>query len=174
MPILFYAWWVVSFGSGSDAAYANDPLLAEHAIVVTHNYRLGQLGLFAHPKLTEEDRIKRRSGSSGNQALFDTLLALQWVNYNAHALGGRSENITLFGESAGGLTTCALLASPLANGLFSGAIVQSAGCFWVTTPLSQTEAGDESGENAGRFADKLNCTDNDELACLRNKVQQTL
>lgn len=93
-------------------------------IVVTINYRIGALGFLAHPKLGAEDA----SGASGAYGTLDQIEALRWVQRNAKAFGGDPARVTIFGESAGGAAVCTLVASPLAKGLFSRAIMQSGGC----------------------------------------------
>jgi carboxylesterase type B len=88
------------------------------AVVVTINYRLGVFGFFGHPGLP----------GSGTFGIADQQAALKWVQRNARAFGGDSRNVTIFGESAGGLSVCAQLASPRAAGLFAKAIIQSGPC----------------------------------------------
>lgn len=100
----------------------------EGVIVVTTNYRLGALGFLAHPALAAEDPNR----SEGNYALLDTIAALKWVKANAAAMGGDPAKVTIFGESAGAVNVCTLVASPLAKGLFAGAIMQSGGCVGKT------------------------------------------
>lgn len=90
------------------------------AVVVTVGYRLGIFGFFSHPELAA-------AGISPNYGLQDQLAALQWVKQNATAFGGDPDNVTVFGESAGGKDIGYLLASPQAQGLFKRAIVQSGG-----------------------------------------------
>ncbi|NGN67849.1 carboxylesterase family protein, partial [Streptomyces sp. A7024] len=92
-------------------------------IVVTVNYRLGALGYLAHPALEKNGR-----GESGNYGFQDQQAALRWVQRNAAAFGGDKHNVTLFGESAGGYSTCAHLVAPSSAGLFHRAITQSAPC----------------------------------------------
>ena len=89
-----------------------------HAIVVIPAYRLGVFGFLALP-----------GDTAGDTALHDQIAALKWVRHNATLLGGSSDAVTVAGESAGGTDVCALLASPLAKGLFSAAIVQSGFCY---------------------------------------------
>src|SRR5215469_13326068 len=129
-----------------------------HLIVVTINYRLGALGFLAHPALTAEspDNI------SGNYGIIDQQFALKWVQRNIAAFGGNPHNVTIFGESAGGLGVFSQLASPRAEGLFHRAIVES-GAYGLTLP---TLADEEShGET---FAGNVGC--NDQTArCLRSK-----
>jgi para-nitrobenzyl esterase len=106
-------------------------------VVVTINYRLGHLGFFAHPALEgEEDRVVH------NFALLDQIAALEWVRDNIAAFGGDPANVTLFGESAGARSVLSLLASPLAEGLFHKAIVQSG----YTLPDTPREQALQKGE----------------------------
>ena len=127
LPILFFTHGGgFAAGSGWLAETADEVLLAETAIVVTHNYRLGSLGFYPHSALSDEDAAAHGgTGSSGNQGLFDTLTALQWVAENAEQIGGDPSQVMIFGESAGGTAVCSMLASPLAAGLFSSAIIES-------------------------------------------------
>lgn len=87
-------------------------------VVVTVNYRLGVFGFFGHPGLAD----------SGSFGLLDQQAALRWVRANAAAFGGDPRNVTLFGESAGGIDSCAQLTSPRALGLFDKVILQSGSC----------------------------------------------
>lgn len=154
-------------GSGAQPVLADDPALAQAAVVVSHNYRLGPLGFFGHPALSAADP----DGVSGNQGLRDSLLALRWIRDNAAAFGGDPDKILVFGESAGGLSTCALYAMPAADGLFHAALVQSAPCDNVARPLrgGPGPAGVDAVEDQGlRLSAALGCdTAADELACLR-------
>ena len=112
-------------GDGSSAAYDGSALASRGAVVVTINYRLGALGYLAHPLLREESA----SGASGNYGLLDQVAALEWVQRNIAAFGGDPQRVTIFGESAGSWSVNYLLATPLAKGLFAGAIGQSGGVF---------------------------------------------
>ena len=96
---------------------------SQSVIVVTINYRLGFLGWFYHPALS--NLAATPADASGNFGLLDMIASLDWVRDNIAAFGGDPNNITVFGESAGGLNVAALLASPLANNKFHRAIVQS-------------------------------------------------
>ncbi|MDG2305311.1 MAG: carboxylesterase family protein [Candidatus Binatia bacterium] len=128
-------------------------------IVVTLNYRLGQLGFLAHHALTNEDPSRP---SSGNYGLEDQVAALEWIERNIAAFGGDPENVTIFGESAGGISVCALLASPLSGGLFHRGIIQSGPC---TTKFATLADAERQGE---RFAEQLGCGDALEvLECMR-------
>ncbi len=109
-------------------------------------------------------------GSSGNQALFDTLTALQWVHENATTMGGDPDSILVFGESAGASSTCALLASPLAEGLFSAAMIQSVNCGFLEWPLRELSGTEYtfSAEDYGAYmASELDCYGSDTLECMR-------
>ena len=129
------------------------------AIVVTLNYRLGQLGFLAHPALSAEDR---GHPGSGNFGIEDQIAALRWVKRNIAAFGGDPNNVTVFGESAGGWSVCILLASPAAKGLFQRAIVESGLCLRPLSDLAEAEAQGQ------RFAERLGCGDaTDVLACMR-------
>ncbi len=108
-------------GSSSETMY-DGVRIAQHGVVfVSINYRLGLLGFLAHPALSAESP----QHLSGNYGLLDQIEALRWVRDNIAAFGGDPRQVTIAGESAGGLSAIALLASPLARGLFSRAIVQS-------------------------------------------------
>src|SRR3954470_11045700 len=107
-------------GSGAINLYAGAPLAARgDVVVVTVNYRLGILGFLAHSDLADED------GATGNWGLLDQVAALRWVRDNIAGFGGDPDNVTIFGESAGGMSVSDLLAMPSARGLFHRAIVQS-------------------------------------------------
>ena len=106
---------------GSGSRHGGMDLAGEGVIVVTPNYRLDRLGLFAHPQLA----IEQPDAPLGNYALMDLLAALQWVQANIDRFGGDPGNVTLFGQSSGGVAVTALMASPLAKGLFHRAIAQS-------------------------------------------------
>ena len=175
LPILFFTHGgSFTNGSGIDDVYISNPQLARNAIVVTHNYRLNAFGFLAHPELTTEDAAQNGNGTSGNQGLFDTLMALEWVYDNAEALGGNPQDILIFGESAGAASTCALLTSPLAEGLFDAAILQSGNCQWfpeldAATPYS------EPAENLGEaLAETLGCTGDNSLECLRDQSAEDI
>ena len=174
LPILFYTHGG-SFVSGAGAVDTmnNVPALAENAIVVTHNYRLGIFGFLAHERLSAEDaNTYNDGGSSGNYGLFDTLLALEWVYENAEHFGGDSQQIMVFGESAGGAITCSLLASPLAADLFVSALIQSSACTGLSRPLTGNFwAAEEQGRE---LANELQCNGDEVLDCLRNKSIQEL
>jgi para-nitrobenzyl esterase len=113
--------------------------LAVHGVVVvTINYRLGVLGYLSHPVLTEESSHH----ASGNYGLLDQMAALRWVQQNIDRFGGDPQQVTVFGASSGALDICDLMASPLANGLFQRAIMQSGVCVdSLALSLAEAEAG---------------------------------
>ena len=111
------------FGSGSAPDFSGVPFAKQGVMLVTFNYRLGRLGFFAHPALTRE----HPGDVKGNYAYMDQIAALQWVQRNIAAFGGDPSNVTIFGESAGGVSVHTLLTSPLSRGLFQKAISESGG-----------------------------------------------
>lgn len=166
MPVMFYLHGGQFLnGSGSVSAIADEPELAQSAIVVTHNSRLGPLGYLAHPALSEEGADK----SSGNWGLFDSLLALQWVNDNMDSLGGNPDHVLLFGQESGATAACALMVSPLAEGLFTAVALQSPGCSWYEQELRDKSDEHFSAEEQGElFAGTAGCSGaSDVPACLR-------
>lgn len=129
LPVML---WIHGGGNsiGSGSPYNGAILAARHnVVVVTINYRLGVLGWFHHPKLIGNARVK-----SGNFGLLDIVRSLEWTRDNIDEFGGNPDNVTIFGESAGGANVLALMASPLAEGLFHKAIIQSGSL--RTTPLA--------------------------------------
>jgi para-nitrobenzyl esterase len=132
-----------SFGSTSTPVHDGQHLARQGVVLVSINYRVGPLGFLAHPELSAESPHH----VSGNYGLQDLLAGLAWVQRNIAAFGGDPERVTIFGESAGGIAVSMLCASPLANGLFRGAISQSGGSFGPTRPTTYP------GENMRRLAD---------------------
>ncbi|MEN9800729.1 MAG: hypothetical protein RL653_4426 [Pseudomonadota bacterium] len=120
--------WIHGGGNSIGTAAFYDPgrlAREQRLLVLSVQYRLGPMGFFRHPSLRAGDETPDEQ--SGNFALLDLVAALQWVRDNAAAFGGDPGNVTVFGESAGGFNTYALLLSPRAKGLFHRAIVQSGG-----------------------------------------------
>lgn len=154
-------------GSSKERMYDGAALAQRGVVVVSINYRLGVLGYLAHAGLSAESR----DGVSGNYGLLDQIAALDWVQANIAAFGGDKANVTIAGESAGGLSVMYLMASPKARGLFAKAIAQSA--YMISTPdLKQTTLGAPSAEAMGAFvAGKLGAGD---LAGLRAMDAQTI
>jgi len=150
LPVMVWihggAW---SGGSGSMPVFDGTEFARKGVVLVTLNYRLGALGFLAHPALSAESERE----VSGNYGLLDTIAALEWVQKNIESFGGNPENVTLFGESAGGTSIYLLLTSPLAKGLFHKAIIQSA---WVSpsniTYLRGSTAFSDSAEVIGAQA----------------------
>ena len=124
LPVLV---WIYGggFSMGSSAFNDGSELARKGVVLVSMNYRVGQLGFFAHPELSAENP----QGVSGNYGILDQIAALEWVQNNIAAFGGDPDKVTIFGESAGGISVSMLCASPLAKGLFRGAISQSGGSF---------------------------------------------
>lgn len=125
---------------GRSAAYDGSQLaLDRDVIVIAIQYRLGPLGWFAHPALRESAQTEADSAASF--ALLDMIAALEWVQENAATFGGNPDQVTIFGESAGGHNVAGLLASPMAHDLFHGAIIQS-GIVWSAS-LEEAESGND-------------------------------
>lgn len=138
-------------------------------VVVSMNYRVGALGFLAHPALSAESAKKDGVFASGNYGLMDQQAALRWVRDNISAFGGDPQNITIFGESAGGMSVCAHLASPTSAGLFKQAIAESGPCM---NPNPSLYAAEKQGE---LLAIKIGCEGEgrgDLLACLRSKTPE--
>lgn len=128
------------------------------SVVVSINYRLGQLGYLALPELGRENDL--RSGSFG---LMDQLAALRWTRENIGAFGGNPDSVTVSGQSAGSGSVCALLAAPPAAGLFHRAVLQSGPCTLLRTPDSASAEA-----RARSFAARVGCATAAEVAgCLR-------
>ncbi len=108
-------------GAGSSPVYDGTHFAERGVVLVSVNYRLGRLGFFAHPALSAE----HPNEAQGNYGLMDNIAALKWVKANAAAFGGDPNNVTVFGESAGGILVNFLMASPQAKGLFNKAISES-------------------------------------------------
>ncbi|MFI9387222.1 carboxylesterase/lipase family protein [Kutzneria sp. NPDC052558] len=141
--------------NGSGGLYNPVDLVQHGVVVVTVNYRLGALGFLAHAALAD-----REGGPSGNYGLMDQQAALRWVARNIAGFGGNPRNVTISGQSAGGLSVLAQLVSPAARGLMSRAVAMSGA--YALTQKSLADA-----ETDGRaFADKVGCADQS-AACLR-------
>jgi para-nitrobenzyl esterase len=144
-----------SFAATNGERFAGE----QNVVMVAANYRLGPFGFLAHRALTLEDP---GYPSSGNYGLADQRAALKWVRDNIAAFGGDPERITLFGQSAGAISTSLHLVSPASRGLFQRAIFHSGQASSRTTTLSEAEAQGDA------FATALGCTDRaNVLACMR-------
>ncbi len=136
-------------GSGSIDVYDGEELAKKGIIVVTINYRLGALGFLAHPELSAESP----NHVSGNYGLLDQIAALKWIRQNIAAFGGDPSGITIAGQSAGAASVNALVISPLAAGLFRGAITESGTSFkWGTREAMTLSDGEKQGVE---FAESL-------------------
>jgi len=125
--------------TGAGWIYGGENFARDGVVVVTINYRLGALGYFAHPALTKAAKANEPVGNYGQM---DQIAALKWVQRNIAAFGGDPKNVTIFGESAGGMDILALLATPSANGLYEKAIVESGGGWFPPVTLAAKEAAD--------------------------------
>jgi para-nitrobenzyl esterase len=125
------------YGANSLSSYDGSAFARDGVILVSVNYRLGALGFFAHPALT---KAAAPGEPLANYALMDQIAALKWVKRNIAAFGGDPANVTLFGESAGGIDTLALMATPAARGLFAKAIVESGAGWDKPVTLAAAEA----------------------------------
>jgi para-nitrobenzyl esterase len=133
--------WIFGGGNtaGANSIAPNDgtAFARDGVVLVSVNYRLGALGFFAHPALTKAAAANEPLGSYGTM---DQIAALKWVRRNIKAFGGDPENVTIFGESAGGWDTLTLMTTPAARGLFAKATVQSGGGWNAPVTLSAAEA----------------------------------
>ncbi len=143
-------------GDSASKIYDGSNLARDGVIVVDFNYRLGRLGWFAHPDLTKE------AGKDGTAdfGLMDQIAALKWVRENIAAFGGDPANVTVFGESAGGMSVNLLMTSPAAKGLFAKAITESGLGRISAKPLAAAEA------QGSVFAKSVGAKDIDALRAL--------
>ena len=163
LPVMF---WIYGggFAGGESNDYNAGKLATQgNVVVVTINYRIGVLGNLAHPALAAEDRLHT------NYGIMDQQFALKWVKKNIKAFGGDPANVTIFGESAGGVSVYTQMASPLASKLFEKAIVES-GSF-AGLLKNRSEATAEVGGQ--EFAAKVGCTDQT-ATCLRALSVETI
>jgi para-nitrobenzyl esterase len=144
-PVFFWIYGgALSVGATRDPLYNGARLASQGIVVVSVNYRLGVLGWLAHPELSKESPM----GISGNYGLLDQIEALRWVQRNISAFGGNPSNVTIAGESAGGLSVMYLMTAPPARGLFAKAIAESA--YMISTPeLKRAIYGSPSAEESG-------------------------
>ena len=157
-------------GANSSPIYDGEQFALNGVVLVSVNYRMNAFGWMAHPALSGESS----EGVSGNYGILDHLAALEWVRDNVAGFGGDPNNVTIFGESAGGGSVYSLLATPLAKGLFHKAISQST---WITsynvTNLSSHNGMTASAESRGEEAissklDELGVSGVDQLENMRN------
>lgn len=139
--------------------YDGTPFASRDVVYVSINYRLGLLGYLAQRDFVGEAPDQPQAGNYG---LLDQMAALRWVQRNIASFGGDPTRITIFGESAGGVNTCALMAAPAARGLFQRAVVQSGNCLWSPPSLA---TGLAQGD---RVTSATGCASaSDKRACLR-------
>jgi para-nitrobenzyl esterase len=173
LPVMF---WIHGGGliNGSSTPYNPERLVKKRVIVVTINYRLGYLGFFAQSAIDAEGHLK------GNYGLMDQQFALGWVRSNIASFGGDPDRVTIFGESAGGQSVYAQLASPLAAGMFRGAISESGSYVEfqdyfsniVTLGVGETQ-GTTAVPSGAAIADSVGCT-NQTASCLRAVPASTM
>ncbi|MFN9230620.1 MAG: carboxylesterase family protein [Planctomycetota bacterium] len=138
LPVLFWIHGGAFIqGSGGQPRYDGSELAKRGAVVITINYRLGPLGLFAHPSLTAESKPDE---PLGNYCLLDMIAALRWTRDNVAAFGGDPGNVTISGSSAGGTSCLFLMGVPQAEGLFHKAIIHSSGGIQNIQTLAEAEA----------------------------------
>jgi para-nitrobenzyl esterase len=146
-------------GASSLPAYDGTHFAREGVVFVSIAYRVGVLGFLAHPELSRES-----GNGSGAYGLQDQIAALQWVTANIREFGGDPDRVTIFGQSAGGISVSVLTAAPSARGLFRYAISESGGAFlqpprlveYEGPPLQSLEYAQSMGQ---RFLQSLNVTD---------------
>jgi para-nitrobenzyl esterase len=166
LPVMF---WIHGGGliNGSSSPYNPGRLVKKGVIVVTINYRLGYLGFLAQSAIDAEGHL------NGNYGLMDQQFALGWVRRNIASFGGDPDRVTIFGESAGGQSVYAQLASPLSSGMFRGAIAESGSYAEfqdyfsniVTLAVGETQ-GTTAVPSGAAIADSVGCT-NQTASCLR-------
>ena len=162
LPVLFWIYGgAFRGGSGASPEFDGEMLASKGAIVVTFNYRCTALGFFSTKALEE------RLGAGVNLGLLDQIAALRWVQKNIAAFGGDRSRVTVFGQSAGGISVRMLLTSPLARGLFSRAIVQSGGGLNEADPVRTKEEFQllcqQCMDSLGWTVEDLLCRDAEEI-----------
>ena len=158
-------------GSNSVSIYDGAQLASQgDVVVVTINYRIGALGFLALPELIAEDA----RNTAGNYGILDQIAALAWVRDNIAGFGGAPDNVTIFGESAGGSSVCVQLAAPAAQGLFHRAAIQSGGGCYGLPNLIDDSGG--SAVDVGReYVVAAGCDEAaDVLRCLRSLSVEAL
>jgi para-nitrobenzyl esterase len=162
LPVLFMIHGGGLLNGSGDQHDGSLIVRTDHIIVVSINYRLGVFGYLDVPGLGTSPLT-----ANGNYGLLDQEAALRWVHRNIRAFGGDPNRVTIAGESAGGWSVCALLASPPARGLFDGAIMQSGSCATQTPAAAQ--------DDGLAFAAKAGCTQAATVAaCLRSTPEPAL
>ena len=159
--MVFFHGGGLTSGTGNSTIY-NHPMLPNKGVVlVTVNSRLGPIGYLAHPALSAESI----QGVSGNYGTLDLKASLDWVQANIKAFGGDPGNVTIFGESGGGTKTISLMATPLAEGLFHRAIVESGSGLVSPQRVTMLEDAEALGE---KLIAAMDIADSDDvLAAMR-------
>ena len=168
-PLPVMVWLTGGGNHGSSGGNYDGSLMARRSnvVFVTYNLRLGVLGFLAHPALDRE----RSEGVSGNYGTLDQIAMLQWLRRNIREFGGDPDQVFLFGTSAGGGNICALLASPLARGLFHGASMQSS----VPTGCELQTLSDVEQRTGASVATTTGCAGAADVAdCLRDSTVEEL
>lgn len=151
-----------SSGSAACAVYDGEEMAKRGIVFVSFNYRVGAFGFLAHPALSSESENK----VSGNYGLLDQIAALTWIRKNIESFGGDPDKVTIAGQSAGSMSVCALVTSPLAKGLFRGAIAESGGI--LNNRLTKFSEAEKAGL---AYMKKLDASD---IAELRKKSADEL
>lgn len=158
LPVMVWIYGGAFRAGGSAMPYYDGTELAQHGVVlVSFNYRLGWLGFFDHPALAKENA----GDAIGNYGLMDQIAVLKWVHDNIAAFGGDPANVTIFGESAGGMSVNDLMVSPPARGLFEKAISESGLGLWPVPEAKEAQAA------AVAFAARQRIAGEDEAALAR-------
>ncbi len=155
-------------GGSSPGVYSGAPFARDGVVLVSFNYRLGRFGFFAHPGLQAE-------GLGGNFGFLDQIAALAWVKRNIKSFGGDPANVTIFGESAGGMSMHMLLAAPTARGLFAKAIIESGGGRerLLPTPTKAVAADIGAQFLPGMNADQLRAVPTDKIVNQLNMMSMS-
>jgi para-nitrobenzyl esterase len=151
-------------GASSQTVYDGEPLASQGVVLVSLNYRMGIFGFLAHPALSRESP----RGVSGNYGMLDMVAALEWVKRNISNFGGDPNNVTIFGESAGGTAVMLLMVMPQSEGLFHKVIAESAA--WMYVPFSHLKESWYGRIPMEKFGEKLAS----DLAGLRSKPASEL
>ena len=167
IPVLV---WIYGGGFNGGATsipdYSGEKLAKRGVVLVSIAYRVGVLGFYSHPELSAESA----QHVSGNYGLLDMIAGLQWIQKNIAAFGGDPKHVTIFGESAGGIAVSMLCASPLAKGLFVGAISESGGSFGPVsknpTPGENMRALNDAESSGVEFAKAAGASSLKELRAL--------
>ena len=156
LPVMF---WIHGGGNTSgvkDYYDFSEFIKQQQVMVVTINYRLGPMGWFTHPAI---QGLQSGLDKTSNFGTLDIIQALRWVKNNITSFGGDSENVTIFGESAGGHNVLSLLSSPISNGLFHKAISQSG--YTTTFTLEEAFGVNVNGDTVNELGSDLALSQND-------------